>query len=1110
MVSRRIHRVLTFAKVEARLVMRGWTFRIALILPAALMALLIFSNIFGLNARFSLWMLFGSLPTALPYLTCSVLTIYMTFAAVLISVDSIIREECLDSFEALSARPWSNGEYAAGKILGDFAPLLLIVALIMAASAVIGLTLSGVDVPPVLFLLYPALMWFPAFLAAEGIATLSVRAFRNRAVSMTASLAAVLLLLLAAGRAGGLADITGFRLPLFFSLISGIPGLDGILLQRAAWAAAGLCLLALGTAISKRPPGKKRELAYSCAMTLLLAAAAVAAGSSRLILLGEGPALRAKMREANARSAASAPPAPLSYRLDCSWHGGDLAVEAKVLLENRTGAPMKEYVFSLNPGFHVEKVTSAGEDVPFVRDVHLLRLRPARALEPGEVDSFTVSYGGLADGEAMYSWIPEELRKDHFDPLVFLPWQMEHFFFGKLFGLVRIGRELAPASHGGIVLVPESMWYPVAGIPFDRRVPGSGEPPFARFDLHMLVPSVYEVISSGWSESFENSKDYDFIPEYPLGGLSMVVGRCSPRSIRIDDIIYTAYTTSSTARLLDAFAPAADTLPGSIRDFKGRLLEGSLDLDYPYQRLRLAEVPAGFLPQGYPADRSSFELVYPELVLVGEGGVTLGMGSARVMMDAMWDRGDAERARTGAVFSLAEVLRNLVSGRFCSIEPMYVERSVDFAGAADDPFSLAVRRFMRSRVINEIPYGTSIMDGTGSFETLSMLLESGGLERILKDPSLTGCARACLDAWSSYVVFFLEASLHEVDVRRFLSKAVESARFERFDADGVLTALASSAGIDTVRIPEFEGESDLPGYLCSDPVVCRSSDEDRERWKVDLEVSNPEPADGAVAVYVWTKHPRRLKLGIMREPDDLVLVEGETSLPVSLTVDYEPYKVSIRTLISRNIPNSLDWADFLGNLDVEGDCSSAVAPQPALPAARPKEIVVDNRDSSFSAVDRGSNPLRGLLLSAGGDSARLYSKWQMKRCGARWIEVVDGGFHGEYVHTARCIASGRGDARAVFETDIAEPGRYEVFFYVHDPFRMMRGDADIHRRIEYHILVEHSGGSDEVVLPLERTAEGWNKLGTYNFDRGAASVTLTDESPAGWVVADAVRWSPAR
>ena len=59
---------------------------------------------------------------------------------------------------------------------------------------------------------------------------------------------------------------------------------------------------------------------------------------------------------------------------------------------------------------------------------------------------------------------------------------------------------------------------------------------------------------------------------------------------------------------------------------------------------------------------------------------------------------------------------------------------------------------------------------------------------------------------------------------------------------------------------------------------------------------------------------------------------------------------------------------------------------------------------------------------------------------------------------------------------------------------------------EYHYIVHHDDGNEEVVLNLKDTESGWNFLGNFYFSPGPAMIEITNQSSGQIVVADAVKF----
>ena len=59
---------------------------------------------------------------------------------------------------------------------------------------------------------------------------------------------------------------------------------------------------------------------------------------------------------------------------------------------------------------------------------------------------------------------------------------------------------------------------------------------------------------------------------------------------------------------------------------------------------------------------------------------------------------------------------------------------------------------------------------------------------------------------------------------------------------------------------------------------------------------------------------------------------------------------------------------------------------------------------------------------------------------------------------------------------------------------------------QFHFVVYHDDGQDEVALNMDQTEGGWTFLGTYFISEGTAKIELTDKSKGRLVFADAVKW----
>ena len=136
--------------------------------------------------------------------------------------------------------------------------------------------------------------------------------------------------------------------------------------------------------------------------------------------------------------------------------------------------------------------------------------------------------------------------------------------------------------------------------------------------------------------------------------------------------------------------------------------------------------------------------------------------------------------------------------------------------------------------------------------------------------------------------------------------------------------------------------------------------------------------------------------------------------------------------------------------------------------------------------------------------------WNMPRT---WQPTTDSGFYGSYRLSAYYIRPGNGLNRATWNAVIPESGKYNVYYHtseLHLPMRRGRGDSRSSPISDFHFLVYHDDGVDEVEIDIGKANDEWTLLGTYYFSEGSVKVELTDETKGRLIYADAVRFQPSK
>ena len=90
---------------------------------------------------------------------------------------------------------------------------------------------------------------------------------------------------------------------------------------------------------------------------------------------------------------------------------------------------------------------------------------------------------------------------------------------------------------------------------------------------------------------------------------------------------------------------------------------------------------------------------------------------------------------------------------------------------------------------------------------------------------------------------------------------------------------------------------------------------------------------------------------------------------------------------------------------------------------------------------------------------------------------------------------------------LREKGFYDIYVYMmgknQNEFMGRDGDG---RQFEYHYIIHHSDGTDNIKYNITNAEHGWNYLGSYYFNKTGGSVSLTDECDLRTVYADAVKF----
>lgn len=181
-------------------------------------------------------------------------------------------------------------------------------------------------------------------------------------------------------------------------------------------------------------------------------------------------------------------------------------------------------------------------------------------------------------------------------------------------------------------------------------------------------------------------------------------------------------------------------------------------------------------------------------------------------------------------------------------------------------------------------------------------------------------------------------------------------------------------------------------------------------------------------------------------------------------------------------------------------------------------IVVDDLDPGFKVIKKEKD--KGLRITA------MEAKYRRTDQGlpitpvnvipSDWSRIVNPGSYGKYRHTLALIGAGEGEKEAVFTTNINQTGEWDLELYIPSrqdviPNISWKQDLMPGKQLGTYNLVITDGNGDqhEIKFDPKTAPPGWNPVGNIDLPKGKTTVTISNKTDGDYVVADAVRWSPA-
>jgi len=1117
-----LYNILTVARYEIKTLSRSWFFRVFAILS---LVILVLGTIFILAMTNSPYP-FRALSASIPYFNFKLLNLFQAIMAVFLAADFLKRDRKYDSTDVFYTRSMTNADYIFGKTLGIVSIFVLFNLLVAFITGIIHLAFANANFVILPYLLYFLFFSLPTLIFTIGLTMLIMSLIRSQALTFVIVLAFTGIVLFYLGKKFyTVFDFLGFFSTGMYSDIVGLGVPGSVIMLRLAYFLGGLSFIFLSVLLLKRLIQSKPGNILSSILGVVFL---ILSGYCLMYFIGDihqGIQVRSVQRTLNETNAGEPRVTVLAAQLNINHAGDIIEGQARLNFQNNNENALDKYLFSLNPGLILQKIYHHGEAISFKREHQLIWVEPTTPLAPIARDSLEIHYSGTIDENYLYLDVTEKRRQE-----MFLVW------------LYNLQKRHAVIENDYVLLTPECLWYPVAGIPYGANYPDISKKDFIQFELTVNTTTDLTAIAQGklvQQDTIDsNQQTFRFTPEHPLPNLSLIIGQYDKREIEVDSVKFALFTTPEHNYFVPYFSAIGDTLPALIREAKNDLAI-KLALTYPFPRLTLIEVPIQFSWYGRPWTLAP-ECIQPEMVLLPELGAFCSGTNFKQMESRMFRRDQRSGQTLTEQEKQARFFNMFVNGNFMGEErgfyffsirmgtetidykifPEYYYHVNHFHSTQWPIFNQALESSINNRIPPTVSSFFRSVVGLSDQEKANLALNGKTLETVLTDTSYGDIHDEIIRYKGDYLFLRLQKELGDETFNRFLNDFISANRFQDVSVNQFISALKTNFKFDFV--PYFKtwyGDTLLPGFLVSNITGEKIMDGERTRFQTRMTIENPTARDGLVQVKFYSQGGGpRFRRGNPETLDTrLIMVKASERKEVGILLDEPARSVEINTLLSQNIP-AVTSKSFSGEQEINKNARPFEGEKmlPPAPPAKDIEIIVDNEDSGFEVLTSGEESLlQRLFRDSESESREKYQSVRFWSPPGQWTPTTDANFYGELIHSAYIIKGGSGDQKVAWSAEITEGGQYEVFYHPGLPdmdwiWRRRRGGGRDGERSQekgtLHFLVNHDDGEEAVELDLNNVSTGWNYLGTFYLSPGQAKVVLTDESNGRIVFADAMRW----
>ncbi len=1130
---------------EARLLFRSGGFRI---FSGLGLIILTFLNIAIATPAFYSPYFLSSLSGSLPLNSLKLFNIFQGIIVAFMATEFFKRDRKHDSIQVVFARSFSNMEYFLGKVLGILSVFLVLNLALLGFTFIVHIFFSSTPFLLQPYILYMLLISLPTLIFMIGLSFLLSSLLRSQAVVFLLLLAYSFLVLVIIGTSSfGLFDSYAFYLPLMYSDFIGLGNIHSVLLIRMSFLFLGLSFIFVSPVLSKRLRQSTLSTILTGSISTVCLVLALISGFSFIQGKFADREYRHQLK-ASSQTIADSPVLTVSdYTIRLEHQDKTISALVDMKMSNENSTPLDSLWLTLNPGLKVHSVTWEGHPLQFKQDNHLVQIAPNATVNPGDSIDLSIEYSGKIDERYCFLDIDDNRYESRYRLWIY-----------------DIPKHYALVTSEYVHLTPESGWYPIAGLSTGKAFPAAASPQYAHYTLHVLSSEGMTAISQGNPEatSLNGRSQYTFKSETKLPQISLTIGPYERQQIQVDDVIYSLYFRPGHDYYSPYLNEIGDELPDMIRTLKNEY-EVLLDLDYPFNRLSLVEVPIHI----YSYERLwtlAFETVQPQLVFLPEMG-TICANADFEAQARNWEKygkqakgkGNVTLSQVQAYYFNNFIRTNLLNaqtgqrgyikgeGMAISFEteiepqfelfPNFFSFTTHLTSSSWPVLNHAIESYIRARFAAPLTKGGRGRRGLTPEEEINLDLKKQSLSEMMEDSTLdASIVHGALQAKGRMLLTLLEARSTDSDFGYRITDFIKQNRFRSIPQQDLSDFLSSYFDVSLTEIIDpWYRESQIPGYIIGDVESYDVIDREKTWTQINFKVANPTPVDGVVRIDL--RYRGKNAKGAETAQSDYAKalpIPAETTIDVGISVDQPPARMTIDTFVSQNIPasNTILFAGQRPQREEKLFDTENSKPYEVSDFLSRDEIIIDNTDEGFQILSTAKQSwLSRSLEKLSGKSHKesAYSGMNIYNPPNFWELSANQAFYGQITRSAYLKKSGDGENKVAWNVKLEEAGSYDIFFYYGISLGMKKGMMEMPLRSaargqgkskefskgrfnrspgKKYFLVSHQYGSEEVVIDLENAEQGWNLIGSFQLDSGPNKIELTDKNDSTYVIADAVKW----